>query len=801
VIGALLAFAAPAFGTTPGALVQLSGTAGCLSSQPPVQDTNGCGTGQTFGPDGSAIAASPDGQNVYVTRSEVTADANYEVGAVLVFSRQAGGALTQLAGNDGCFSNGAPGCGAGRALGGAKDIVVSPDGKNVYVAASGANAIAVLDRHPDGTLTQNVDAGGCVSQDGTDNDVGGPADSCGDVRGLDGVRALAMSSDGTSLYAIGGSESTNSVAVFKRDANGFLTQADDASGCVSNDGTDGDGGSTCATARPMYEPTDVVVSKDGNNVYVSVSEGRLPIGWEGVRQSATRQFLNGDHGPGAIVVFKRNAGDGSLTQPGDATGCLTRDGGWDDTQKETRNHTCTEATGLEDAIQIGMSPDDKNVYVVSQGGGPIDDHPGALTAFARDGEGALAPLPGTAACVTANGTDGTEHYEVAQPDPANVGVCQTANGMHEPSGIAFSADGKNLYTMNEDDSAVAAFLRDGATGSVQQLPGTDGCISDATQPLDFTARLTAPGLCAQGRAMWEVTKMAVVGCMAYTVSVDSEAVNAFSRCNPTSSVAPPSCMKAASGSVTASVAEANGGLGAKTLHFKVDGGDEQTQATSDGATGTAAIAFATGRHTLEFWGEDENHRVEADHHTVAVVVDGVAPTVGIAGNAEYTRGAAATVTVTATDAGGSGIATDPSAANVAIPTDTLGEHAIERTAVDGCGNSATTTFRYRVVDQAVLAQSVPKACISRRMIPMQLARKALKGAKVKSVSAKLVGTGRTLKVTRKGLRIRATADLRQLPKGRFTVAITVKLSDGRTLTGKRTYRTCDRKLAGGIPKL
>jgi hypothetical protein len=40
-----------------------------------------------------------------------------------------------------------------------------------------------------------------------------------------------------------------------------------------------------------------------------------------------------------------------------------------------------------------------------------------------------------------------------------------------------------------------------------------------------------------------------------------------------------------------------------------------------------------------------------------------------------------------------------------------------------------------------------------------------------------------------------------LPKGRFTVSITATASDGRTVTGKRTYNTCARKRGSPGPKL
>ena len=53
-------------------------------------------------------------------------------------------------------------------------------------------------------------------------------------------------------------------------------------------------------------------------------------------------------------------------------------------------------------------------------------------------------------------------------------------------------------------------------------------------------------------------------------------------------------------------------------------------------------------------------------------------------------------------------------------------------------------------------------------------------------------TGRPAR-TVTGRALRAPVDLRGLPKGTFVVQLNVKLSDGTTLTGKRTYRTCAAK--------
>ena len=80
---------------------------------------------------------------------------------------------------------------------------------------------------------------------------------------------------------------------------------------------------------------------------------------------------------------------------------------------------------------------------------------------------------------------------------------------------------------------------------------------------------------------------------------------------------------------------------------------------------------------------------------------------------------------------------------------------------------------------------LPKACRSRRRFRIALAVPSQ--ARVASVGVTV--NGKRARSTRK----RARIDLRGLPKGRFTVRITIRLVDGRTVTTKRTYRTCAPK--------
>jgi hypothetical protein len=82
-----------------------------------------------------------------------------------------------------------------------------------------------------------------------------------------------------------------------------------------------------------------------------------------------------------------------------------------------------------------------------------------------------------------------------------------------------------------------------------------------------------------------------------------------------------------------------------------------------------------------------------------------------------------------------------------------------------------------------------RACVSRRRFRIRLREPS--GVRIRSATVKLAG--RTV-ATRRGRtgprRVTAPIDLRGLPKGRWTVSITVVTEDGRTLRGARSYRTC-----------
>lgn len=161
------------------------------------------------------------------------------------------GGLKQLAGVDGCISGESSvpaGCQSVRALQGIGDVVVSPDGKNVYASSTSLDAIVAFNRNTaTGALTQKDSITGCITSDAA---VASPPHSCNLIptaSALDGVTAIAISPDGENLYAV---TNTGIVTALNRTSDGTLS-FNEISLCCNGSGA----------------ALSVTVSPDGASVY------------------------------------------------------------------------------------------------------------------------------------------------------------------------------------------------------------------------------------------------------------------------------------------------------------------------------------------------------------------------------------------------------------------------------------------------------------------------------------------------------------------------------------------------------
>jgi DNA-binding beta-propeller fold protein YncE len=226
-----------------GALRQLPGAAGCLSDRPRV----GCGPGRGLN-GGRGIALSPDQRFVYVP-----AEAGDSV-AVLARSPRTG-ALRQLPGQAGCLqASGKGGCARVRALANPHELVLSPDGRFVYVAADDSNGVAVLARSAaTGTLRQLPGRAGCVQEGGHDG--------CTAGRALRDAHSLALTPDGRILYVVG--NGSDAIAVFAVDQRtGVLHQLQGRRGCVGPP-------ARCTPTPGLDGVHQVAVSPNGRDVYAA----------------------------------------------------------------------------------------------------------------------------------------------------------------------------------------------------------------------------------------------------------------------------------------------------------------------------------------------------------------------------------------------------------------------------------------------------------------------------------------------------------------------------------------------------
>lgn len=426
-----------------------------------------------------AVAVSPDGKNVYVADGASTVNA---------FSRSSTGALTPLAGAAGCLSmNSTIGCTVVHNMSQPSDIVVSPDGNNVYVADVLGDAIVAFARNPTtGALTQRADPNGCY----TAVTVAG----CTAVGVyLDGPRSLALSSDGASLYVAAAPDSNSgTVDEFARAGDGSLTfQGCFGTSCLLNLGGELNGAN------------DVAVSPDGASVYTAsstygvlnifsrnASTGALSLGQclgdstdfsctafrgyrglQGVAVSADNKNLyttgmQPQTAYGVVAVFNRSTAVdtlGALTQKSGTAGCFS-DGGKDYPGATTA--TCTVSHGVGMAVSITLSGDGRNAYVA----GYVSE---TLAILQRSTSGALSQATTASRCVSETGSDG----------------CANGFAVKGPAQSALSPNGRQLYVVSNlvgSDDGLTIFTRH-QPPTVAITAGPSGDTGDHTPTFKFTA--------------------------------------------------------------------------------------------------------------------------------------------------------------------------------------------------------------------------------------------------------------------------------------------------------------------------
>jgi 6-phosphogluconolactonase (cycloisomerase 2 family) len=263
----------------------------------------------------SSITLSADGGHLYVAAT--TDDAVTVFGRDTAAASPTYGELTAAGGP-------VDGVGGVDGLDGAQWVRVTPDGAHVYVASGVDKAIAVFAREGStGALTW----------------VQAVKDGVGGANGLDGASSVAISIDGSSVYATGPNE--DAVAVYDRnDATGILTFVEmEVDGTAGVDGLDG--------------ATGVVVSFDGRYVYVN-------------------GYLDD-----SVAVFSRDTTNGQISY------------------MEREKNNFGTVVGLARPVEIALSGDDQHLYVA----GNNED---AVVVFMRDAIAPSLPLSLTSTSHTVN---------------------------------------------------------------------------------------------------------------------------------------------------------------------------------------------------------------------------------------------------------------------------------------------------------------------------------------------------------------------------------------------------------------
>lgn len=376
--------------------------------------------------------------------------------AIAIFKRNARtGKLAQGAGGAGCISaRGTGGCATALGLKGPNSVAVSPNGRNVYATSLNSDAIDVFTRKPStGALAQGG-GGGCIANI--------PTPGCTTGRALDGPDVVVVSPDGHNVYV--GAFKGNSLAVFTRDpATGALDQPAGTSGCISYAPI-----ADCALGIALASPEGMAVSPDGDSVYVAAALSS------------------------ALDVFTRDPSTGTLAQATGGADCIV----------QAPLAGCTTGTQVSGADAVAVTPDSNDVYVTSV-------LSNSLTSFTRSQTtGQLTQQPGTSACVL---------YVLA------VG-CSLGQALSAPEGLALSPDGASVYATAFASGAIDVLDRNTESGALTQKPRRAGCLA-----------VGIPQSCALGRGLLAVSSIAVSpnGRFVYSAAFASNAVSIFKRVTKT----------------------------------------------------------------------------------------------------------------------------------------------------------------------------------------------------------------------------------------------------------------------------
>ncbi len=294
-------------------------------------------------------------------------------------------------------------------------IALTPDGNHLYAVSFGSNALVVFSRNPsDGKLS--------YVQTLTDNQTG--------IDGLDAATDVAVSPDGSYIYATALNDSA--VSVFKRDTvTGQLTFVE-----IQKDGTgdiDGLGGPFALHVidKHVYvagsgDDAVAVFARDSKTGKLTFVEAQKDPSLDGIDAITVS--------PDGLQVVTANANSDSLTvfNRDPTTGRLSL--------LQTLTNGMEGVQGLDAASDVLFSPDNKQLYA------------------------------------TAGGTDNTLSVFRASPTDHQLSSIQLfrdgqagLDGLNGAAGLTLSPDGNYLYVAGTNDNAITMFKRDPVDGKLTFL--------------------------------------------------------------------------------------------------------------------------------------------------------------------------------------------------------------------------------------------------------------------------------------------------------------------------------------------
>ncbi len=504
----------------------------------------------------TAVAASPDGNNLYVTGGN----------QITVLSRTAAtGAFsyveTETDGVDDASDAGA----LVNGLSSASGVVVSADGNHVYATGRTDHSVAVFARDSTTGKLSFVE----VERDGV-NDAGDPG---GTVASLFGPIGVVVSPDGGSVYAVTGFFD-NSVVAFARDATtGKLSYLESEVDAV-NDG--GPGG----TVDGMLSPTGLAVAPDSEGVYVTTSTDNSLVAFARDTGTGELDYLEfekdgvNDAGDGGGTVNGLSSAQAVTVAAGNNAVFAT--GGFDDAVAVFDRNTTTEelsfieaevqgvddtdpndlgpaVAGMNDPRGLAISPGGLNVYVAAQSSNAVAVFrwvPGDSELFFREAEtngandggdpgGAVTGLSLPRSIAVS--PDGDHLYVGTIDDPGLAAFNRQAAGsptfgslsfllsapavaLRDPRGVAVSPDGNHILVAANGDASLHSFIRDPATGKATLVDTEIEGVDDTSDSGPIATGLDEPAAIAVSpdNAYVYVTDTSTYSITTFTLSAAGE---------------------------------------------------------------------------------------------------------------------------------------------------------------------------------------------------------------------------------------------------------------------------------------